>query len=358
MTEGLPVKGQEVLRSEEDVMYKGGQTQEKSRYLSNRYISGSFHDSPVHEIIGENRSILELKREIQKVASLDCTVFIHGEKGTGKELSARAIHMMSPRKGRNFMTIDCGSLDQELLGHELFGHQKEVFGGTAKGKKGVFDAASGGTILLKNIGDTPLPMQAKLLRVLQERTFIRVGGKEEIPFDVRVLASAKKDLKKEMDEGKFHKDLYHLLRAFLIQIPPLRMRKEDIPLLSNYFLDRYRKAVGKEIQKISKEVLSIFMNYSFPGNVWELKSAVESALIMCDADELREVHLPQRFFQTKQTEDKSGKKYATLAEVEANYILEVLDATKGNKSEAARILGINRASIWRKLKEIRSWNRG
>jgi transcriptional regulator with PAS, ATPase and Fis domain len=314
--------------------------------------TGRSPDSPGYRLVGESPSILELKQNIKKVASLDCTVLIEGEAGTGKQLVARTIHMLSPRKQRMFMAINCGSFEEELLSNELFGHEREAFSGALSPKRGVFEVASGGTVLLDEIGDTPPSIQVKLLRVLQEKTVIRVGGTEEIPVDVRVLAATNRGLREKIDAGEFREDFYYTLNAFPIDVPPLRARRGDISLLSNYFLEKYRREFGKEVKRISDGVLAIFLRYSFPGNVHELENAIEHGVIMCGGEELRDEHLPRRFQNGKPLVELERRELLSLAELEKEYILRVLKATKGNKSEAARILGINRASLWRKLKQI------
>jgi DNA-binding NtrC family response regulator len=344
--------GQSGFKPEELELHAARQSMERRRSLTDIDVSPLYSESRTHKLIGETPSIVELKKNIRKVASLDCTVLIGGETGTGKELVARAIHLLSPRRERKFMAVNCGSFTEELLSNELFGHEKEAFTGARHRKRGVFEAASGGTILLDEIGDTPLSMQVKLLRVLEEKTVIRVGGTEEIPVDVRILAATNQSLKEKIDQGGFREDLYYRLNAFTLRIPPLRERKDDIPILSSYFFDRYRKEYQKEIKKISDEVFSIFMTYSFPGNVRELENAIERAVIVCEESELAKEHLPQRFAEVKQSAGRKKKDLVTLAELEKQYIIEVLKSTKGNKSEAARILGINRASLWRKLKEV------
>jgi DNA-binding NtrC family response regulator len=337
---------------EELEMHAARQSLERQRFPFEMDTHPFYLDSRTQKLIGETPAILELKKNIRKVASLDCTVLILGETGTGKELVARAIHLLSPRNSRKFVAVNCGSFTEELLSNELFGHEKEAFTGAHQRKRGVFEAASGGTILLDEIGDTPLSMQVKLLRVLEEKTITRVGGTEEIPTDVRILAATNQNLKKKTDQGGFREDLYYRLDAFILRIPPLRDRKDDIPLLSSYLLDKYRKEYGKDIKRISDVVLSIFMNYSFPGNIRELENAIERAVIVCEEKELKKNHLPERFVQVKQPPEKDKEELLTLAEVEKKHIVRVLRSTKGNKSEAARVLGINRASLWRKLKEI------
>ena len=339
-------------KPEELEMQAARQSLERRLSYSDIDVSHLHSESRIQKLIGETAPILEIKRNIRKVASLDCTVLILGETGTGKELVARAIHLLSPRREKKFTAVNCGSFTEELLSNELFGHEKEAFTGAHHLKRGVFEATSGGTILLDEIGDTPISMQVKLLRVLEDKTIVRVGGTDEVPTDVRILAATNQSLEKKIDQGGFREDLYYRLNAFILRIPPLRERKDDIPLLSSYFLDRYRREYGKEIKKISGEVLSIFTNYAFPGNVRELENAIERAVIVCEEEELKKEHLPQRFIQIKPSAAKEKKAYATLAELEEQYIIEVLQATKGNKSEASRILGINRASLWRKLKLI------
>ena len=343
---------QRTLKTEELEMHAARQTLGRRLSLNDLDPSSLFLESRGQKLIGETPEITELKKNIRKVASLDCTVLILGETGTGKELVARAIHMLSPRKERKFTAVNCGSFTEELLSNELFGHEKEAFTGALHRKRGVFEATSGGTILLDEIGDTPLSMQVKLLRVLEDKNIIRVGGTDEIPIDVRVLAATNQSLKKKIEDGEFREDLFYRLNAFILRIPPLRERKDDIPLLSSYFLDKYRKEFGKEIRGISDEVLSIFMQYAFPGNVRELENAIERAVIMCEGNALKKDHLPQRFFQAQQPVGREKKDLVTLAELEKQYIIELLKATKGNKSEASRILGINRASLWRKVKEM------
>jgi transcriptional regulator with PAS, ATPase and Fis domain len=305
-----------------------------------------------YRIVGATPAMLELKKSISKVAALDCAVLILGETGTGKKLVARAIHSLSSRREKKFMAINCGSFSEELLSNELFGREKEAFTGAFNRKIGLFEAASKGTILLDEIGDTPLTMQIKLLRVLQEKKIIRMGGTEEIPVDVRVLAATKQRLKEKLDDGDFRQDLYYRLNAFTLRIPPLRERREDIPLLSSYFLDKYRKEFRKDIRGISDGVLSHFMRYSFPGNVRELENAIEHAVILCEGNQLRPAHIPQRIIEMKQSPERKKEDFITLAELEKRHILDVLKATKGKKNEAARILGINRASLWRKLKQF------
>ena len=303
------------------------------------------------KIIGESAAVQELKSTLSKVAGLDCTVLLLGETGTGKELVARTIHASSPRNRKRFMAINCAAFTQDLLSNELFGHEKEAFTGARQGKQGVFEAASGGTILLDEVGDTPYPMQLQFLRVLQEKTVIRVGGTREIPVDVRVLAATNQDLREGIERGSFREDLYYRLNVFTLRIPPLRDRREDIPLLASFFLTKYTRAFDKTVEGISPEVQEAFQRYPFPGNVRELENVIERAVILCDGDAILPRHLPQRFRDHAPAKVFSRQDLVSLAELEKSYILEVVQATNHNKSEAAKILGINRASLWRKLKK-------
>jgi len=338
---------------EELEMYAARQVLERQESINGEDTTHTDSDGlQGYRLVGATPAMLELKKSISKVAALDCTVLILGETGTGKELVARAIHALSSRREKKFMAINCGSFSEELLSNELFGHEKEAFTGAFNRKIGLFEAASKGTMLLDEIGDTPLTMQIKLLRVLQEKKIIRMGGTEEIPVDVRVLAATNQSLKEKLDDGDFRQDLYYRLNAFILRIPPLRERREDIPLLSSYFLDKFRKEFRKTIKGISDEVLLYLMKYSFPGNVRELENAIEHAVIVCEENELRPEHIPQRILEMKQSPGRKKEDFITLAELEKRHILDVLKATKGKKNEAARILGINRASLWRKLKQF------
>lgn len=304
------------------------------------------------KLIGETRTMLELRRNIAKVASLDCTVLIRGETGTGKELVARIIHRSSPRSEKKFLAVNCASFSKELLSNELFGHEREAFTGAHREKKGLFEAMRGGTILLDEIGDTPASMQAKLLRVLQEKTVIRVGGTDEIPVDVRVLASSNKSLRRKVEEGSFREDLFYRLNAFVLRIPPLRERMEDVALLSSYFLAKYRKEFGKRIEGISQDAQEALLRYPYPGNVRELENVIERAVILCEEGVIRPAHLPERIFQISPGRSPGAANLKSLAQVEEDHIHQVMAATGGNKNEASEILGISRTSLWRKLKRF------
>ena len=309
------------------------------------------HPQRLH-IVGQTPAIEEVKNNIAKVAALDCPVLILGENGTGKKLAAHTIHMHSQRCHQKFTPVNCAAFNEELLNNELFGHDIEDASGTLHSRMGVIEMSPHGTLLFEEIGDAPQSLQVKLVRLLEERTFYRMEGNQEIPVDVRVLASTNRNLTHEIETGKVRKDLCYALNTFVLRIKPLRERKDDIPLLCNYFLDSYRKEFGKDVKRISDEALDVLMAYPFPGNVRELESAIERAIIMCDDEVLKKEHFPKRIVQSWKPTRPSPDSFLSLAELEVKHILKVLEATSGNKSEAAKILGINRASLWRKLKNL------
>ncbi|MBW2022864.1 MAG: sigma-54-dependent Fis family transcriptional regulator [Deltaproteobacteria bacterium] len=305
-------------------------------------------------IIGKSAKMLSLQETIRQIAPTDCNVLILGETGTGKELVARAIHQLSPRAEKRFLAFNCGAFSEELLANELFGHEKEAFTGARGVKKGLLEAASGGTVLLDEIGDMPLSMQVKLLRVLQEKKLIRVGGTEEIPADIRVLAATNKDLRKEVRKRTFRQDLYYRLNVITLEVPALTERRDDIPLLAHHFLKKFADAQNKDVEKISDEVMDILMAYEFPGNVRELENIIERAVVLCEGDTVQPKHLPPDLQQfTLRVHRPRQREFLTLEDQEKEYISWVLRKTKGNKTKAAEILGIDRVSLWRKLKKYK-----
>jgi DNA-binding NtrC family response regulator len=302
-------------------------------------------------LIGKTDRMEAVKNLITQIAPTDSTVLILGETGTGKELVAKAIHQLSTRSEGRFLAINCGSFTEELLAHELFGHEKEAFTGARAAKKGLLEVASGGTVFLDEIAEMSLSMQAKLLRVLQDKTFFRVGGTTEIPVNIRILAATNKDLKTEVERGTFRQDLYYRLNVIILEVPPLSERKDDIPLLSQHFLEKYSRLQGKQVEKISPEVMEILLNYAFPGNVRELENIIERGVTLASGSRLEVEHLPadlreQRF----DIQRRPKSEIVTLEENEREYIAWVLSQVDGNKTKAAEILGIDRVSLWRKLK--------
>jgi len=305
------------------------------------------------QFIGQNPAILKLKDDIAEVAQLDCHILISGETGTGKELVASTIHELSPRANKRFLPINCGALTEDLILNELFGHEKEAFTGANKFRMGLLESADGGVVLLDEISEMPLTMQVKLLRVLQEKKIIRVGGIRETPIDVRILAATNRDLKEEVEKGRFRRDLYYRINVVPLVIPPLRERKDDIPLLVNHFLAEY-STPEHPVKSISDEALSILTNYDYPGNIRELKNMLERAMAMCNEPEIKAHHLSSDLGHCRKTQIPIPENQApnlSLEEHERNYILSVLKHVNGNKSKAAKIMGIDRVSLWRKLKK-------
>ena len=237
------------------------------------------------EIIGNSTSLRELFKLVEIVAPTDSTVLIYGETGTGKELIARSIHKKSQRSGRAFVSVNCAALPPSLILSELFGHEKGAFTGAMQRRLGRFELAKGGTIFLDEVGELPAETQVALLRVLQEREFERVGGGRPIPCDVRVVAATNLDLQKAIAEGAFRSDLFYRLNVFPLELPSLRKRKEDIPLLIHYFIDRYAKQAGKRITHVSKKTLDLLQQYPWPGNVRELQNIVERSVVVCETEE-------------------------------------------------------------------------
>ncbi len=297
-------------------------------------------------LVGQSDEILKLKSTIKQLANMNCNVLIQGETGTGKELIARGIHMLSPRSDERFMAINCGTFTAELMDKELFGHEREAFTGAQRGQKGILEVANGGTVFFDEMSELPLNMQVKLLRVLQERTFLRVGGTKEIPVDIRVLAATNCDLKKNVENGTFRQDLFYRLNVVTLLSPPLREHREDIPVLIGHFLEKHRTPV-QAINTISQETLDTLMNYPFPGNVRELENIAQRALALSKGTVFTPDLLPREI-----RDIPHDNPLQTLEEVESHHIEKVLLATGGNKTQAAKILGIDRVSLWRKMKRL------
>ncbi len=325
----------------------------RERALNAYEASDEYYHPEGHRLIGETPRMQDLKKNIARVAVLDCTVLIRGERGTGKELVARTVHDLSPRRRNRFLAIDCGSFSQELLSSELFGQEQGGSPRSMPAKQGVFEAVSGGSMLLDEIGDTPNRMQAQLLRVLLEKTIVRAGGTEKRPVDVRIMAATSQSLSEKVAEKEFREDLYDQLNGFELHVPPLRERRDDIPPLCSYFIDRFRKEYEKRVESVSEEVMSIFMAYPFPNNVRELENIIERAVILADGLTIEREHLPERLRGVEHSKSKPRREFMSLAELEAQYIMEVLEATGGKKSKAGEVLGISRGALWRKLKRLK-----
>ncbi len=308
-----------------------------------------FHEKV--NIITQNSKMLKLLEIARQIAPTDCNVLITGESGTGKELFARYIHLNSLRKKGPFLAVNCGAFSEELLSNELFGHEKGAFTGANALKKGLIEMASSGSLFLDEITEMSLTMQAKLLRVIQEREFFRLGATEPIKVDVRFIAATNRDIKEEVKNGKFREDLYYRLNVVNIEIPPLRDRKDDIPLLVAYFSKKYSLLMKKEITGVSEEAINLLINYEYPGNVRELENIIERAVVLCNSSQIDVEHLPSDLKELKiEVFTKKEGKFMSLEELEKEYIKWILREVGNNKTVAAQILGIDRVSLWRKLK--------
>lgn len=307
-------------------------------------------------IIGSNSKMREVMDKIQVVAETGATILISGESGTGKELIANAIHHSS-RKDRPFIKVSCAALPESLLETELFGHEKGAFTGAIKQKKGRFELANGGTLFLDEIGEISPAVQVKLLRVLQERQFERVGGTETINIDVRIICATNKDLKKEVQRNAFREDLYYRLNVVHIHVPPLRERKEDIILLANSFVKKFASQNNRDIEGISPETRELLLNYPFPGNVRELAHAIERAVILGNTKYIQPKDLPEDLLAhykdalgTSKKSQHSEPLSEAMERFEKEYIIKSLEAAEGNKTLAAEKLGLSRKTLWMKCK--------
>jgi len=347
----------------------------RKEVLTLRSQQATYGDEPEGVIIGNNQQMKEIYTLIRQVAkSPSTTVLIQGESGTGKELVAKAIHRLSSRKNGRFVDINCAALTESLLEAELFGYEKGSFTGAATtGKQGLFEVADKGTIFLDEIGEMGITLQSKLLRILQERQFKRVGGIQDIKIDVRVIASTNRNLEEEVDAERFRKDLYFRLKVLPIYVPPLRERKDDIPLLVKHFVHKYNTEFKKNIHHIPPETEKILTEYSWPGNIRELKNVIERAVLIAGKESLlpelvAPIELIKRSYEeplitTTTIAAAGGEKPVdcgegggkvdgrSLANIEKQYIHKVLKETSWRRTEAAKILGINRTTLYNKIKE-------
>jgi two-component system response regulator HydG len=308
---------------------------------------------PAHAIAGSSPAIRATIEMIARVASSDATVLITGESGTGKELVARALHNLSPRRDQPFVAVNCAAMPAPLLESELFGHVRGAFTDAKRSRAGLFVQAGAGTIFLDEIGEMPIEMQVKLLRVLQERKVRPVGGDEEVPFEARVVTATNRDLETEVEEKRFREDLFYRINVVAIPVPPLRARAGDILQLAQYFLKRIAGRTNKPVQGISGPAARLLMDYDWPGNVRELENCMERAVALCRLDEVTVDDLPAKVQEHQSSKivitTESPGELITLDEMERRYVRQVLSAVSGNKTHAARILGIDRRSLYRRL---------
>jgi DNA-binding NtrC family response regulator len=304
---------------------------------------------PSDRLVGQSPALKRVIRLLRKVAPMDSTVLITGETGSGKELVARMIHMQSRRHHHPFVVVDCGSLVQSLFESEMFGHLKGAFTGAIDTTKGKFEIADGGTLFLDEIANIDMTLQARLLRVVQEQEIPKIGSPRTRKVDVRIIAATNRDLSKEIEEKRFRKDLFYRLNVVSIHIPPLRERREDIPVLAEYFLERLCKQRQIKFMKISEEAMALMRIYPWPGNVRELRNALERAIVVSEDDLLlpKDMMLGEATFEVHEQSSYNG----SLAELERKQITEVLNDCKGNRSQAAARLGINRKTLREKIRK-------
>ena len=305
------------------------------------------------QIITTNSLMKQILAMVEQVAATETNIVITGESGTGKELFANLIHHNSIRSKGPMLSLNCGAFTEELLANELFGHEKGAFTGAESAKKGLVEMADSGTLFLDEIAEMPLQMQVKLLRVIQEKELLRIGGVAPIKVDVRFVCATNRDLQKEVKLGHFRQDLYFRINVISIEIPPLSARKDDIHLLAHYFLEKYCTLMHKDVDTISEEAMEVLMHYDFPGNVRELENIIERGVALTRGQVIEKAHLPDDLRgPTLQTFRKKNDKYPSLKEMERSYIQWVLKEVGENKTEAAKYLGIDRVSLWRKLKKL------
>jgi DNA-binding NtrC family response regulator len=334
---------------------EASQLRRKVRFLSEK----QFYPYHFDRIVGTSRAIQEVIMLARKVARSEATTaLIQGESGTGKDLLAKAIHYESARAEEPFMEIACTAMPETLLESELFGHERGAFTDAKTQKKGLFEVAQGGTIFLDEIGDMSGGLQAKLLRILEERRFRRVGGTKDISVDVRVIATTNRDLRQAVESGAFRKDLYYRLQVVTILIPPLRNRREDIPLLACHFLEHFSREFKKQLPRLSPEAERLLVQYDWPGNVRELRNMIERAMILEDTGELLPAHLPPEIHRLTAPPLFEAPKFqlpetgVVLEEVEREFVRQALELTQGNQTRAARLLGLTRDELRYRAKKF------
>jgi len=327
----------------------------KALFKENHFLRRELREKYRFEnIIGKGDAIESVFRIMEKVARTDSSVLITGESGTGKELVARAIHFTSERANGRFLPINCGALPETLLESELFGYKRGAFTGAMNEKVGLLKAADKGTVFLDEIGDMPLALQVKLLRVLQEREVYPLGSNDPVSFDVRVLCATNKDLEAEVKAGRFREELLYRINVITIKLPPLRERKDDTPLLANHFLKRFERSLGRGGMRFSKGAMKLLISYAWPGNVRELENTIERAAILAETDVVHSHDLPDKLRSTALpagVEMDNGN--VTLEELEREHIKRVLGRVEGNKDRAAQMLGIHVSTLYRKMQRYR-----
>jgi DNA-binding NtrC family response regulator len=337
-----PLKDPETLRVLVRKALENSSTRRENQALKDAEASGL----PPEELIFAGEAMVEVLRLVQDVAGTTATVMINGESGTGKELIARALHLLSPRKKGSFIPLNCAAIPENLLESELFGHERGAFTGAMQARQGKFELAQGGTIFLDEIGEMPLPLQAKLLRVIQERTFERVGGSREIKADVRIVAATHRNLAVEVQEKRFREDLYYRLNVFPLRLPPLRERRDALPLLAEYFIRRFSRDMGKKPTRLEPDALRRLRDHDWPGNIRELQNALERAVIIATGS-IGVAQLPEGIASGSLARQEEG----LLKTREREAIMLALKKSRGNRRKAADELGISRRTLQYRLKE-------
>jgi two-component system, NtrC family, response regulator AtoC len=300
--------------------------------------------------IGTSNAMQDIFAMIKKVSVVNCNILLQGESGTGKELVARSIHRLSPRKNRPFISFNCGGFTEELIGNELFGHEKGAFTGASVTKIGLIESADGGTLFLDEIGEMSPSMQVKVLHVIQEKQILRLGGTTPVNLDIRLVAASNKDIKKAAAEGSFREDLFYRLNVVTLRLPRLCERKDDIPMLVSHFIEKYSQPFEKKIKKISPDALEILMHYNYPGNVRELENIIQRSVALAESDVICIGDLPQDL-QKLEFNTFEGEGLLALEEIEKHHIAKVLDKTGYNKNLSSKILNLPRTTLWRKMKK-------
>ncbi len=321
---------------------------QENKYLRTQLSKGA----TLEELVGASPAFTKVLEIIERVAPLISTVLITGESGTGKELVARAIHRKSPRTNNKFIPVNCGAIPENLVESELFGYMKGAFTGASRDKSGLFKAAEGGTIFLDEVVSIPLNLQVKLLRAIEQKEILPVGGTQPEIVDVRIVAATNKNLAEEVQKGYFREDLYYRLNVIDILIPPLRERVDDIPELVNHFLRIYNAQLSKKIHGVDEAVLQSFVSYAWKGNVRELENVIERAMIMCDGNMLRPEHFPPTLTQKVFPEEMQSGLKGSVRKFERDTILKALEVAGHDKNKAAGLLGMSLSSLYRKMTEL------
>ncbi|KUG25339.1 two component, sigma54 specific, transcriptional regulator, fis family [hydrocarbon metagenome] len=309
-------------------------------------------------IVGKNKEIKQIINVLESVAQTDSSVLITGESGTGKELAARAIHLNSLRRTGPFVAVNCSAFAESLIESELFGHEKGAFTGAIKSKVGRFELAQNGTLFLDEIGDLSITVQTKLLRVLETKEIERVGANKTIKIDTRIIAATNKDLEKEIEAGRFREDLYYRINVMNIQLPPLRERKDDLPILVNHFIEKFNSKFGRNIKHFSSSAFDILIDYKFPGNIRELENVIEHCFVLCNSDVIQIEHLPKRLREGifHLVANNVSNNLSHIKDAERNIIINILQKHNGNRSKTAEELNIHPTTLWRKMKKLNLLN--